>query len=123
MVMSEKQCSFRDMFCRVQKCKPEDFESRVFHQCLHRRVRWLAGIIEFFIPSFFMSDLWLIQELAKAKAADELMATIQMYQHNCHRKRAFLHDIAGFRISCGRIIRLFDLVMSEADKMGNGASP
>lgn len=97
--------SFKDRFCRVYQCLPEQFSNRVFWLCLYPQAKLFATTASSANPGAFAWDFDLIESVANAGSLNDIQAEIDL--HHYHRPLTGpLKGLLRIRISGRRLRRL-----------------
>jgi hypothetical protein len=110
--MAWAERTFGRTFCEVHHCSPEEFKSRIFWRCLHRRAWPFARLIRCFKPNFFKEDLWLVEEAGHARNRKDLGLAVISFHEDCRLRAGFLHDKLLFRISGRRLLSLLSKTLA-----------
>jgi hypothetical protein len=100
--------SFKERFCAAHHFPLEQFQRRLFWQCLHRRAWPFAGLLGLVHRQFFSLDQALIQEAGDVDNLDDLRNLIGGYREDCVVRGNFLHEHLRMRISGRRLLAAYD---------------
>lgn len=103
--------TFRQAFCRQFRCKPEDFERRLFARCLSSWMRWLVACWLAAKPDSFGRELALLTRLGEAKDVSPVLPELEGYAYENERDKPMRVAVFGIRLSRRRCLRIFRQVM------------
>jgi hypothetical protein len=102
--------SFQEAFCNQNECSIEEFESRVFWRCLHRRALPLSAFAYLIKRTFFEPDFRTIRQLGVAKSFEEFGEEVNSFRSENRRHGGLLRRRLRMRVSGRRLMALaFDL--------------
>ena len=104
---------FVDKFCQRYQCPHPDFAEAVLWRCLPPGRTFLAKIIWWCEPDLFLSDLYLINEVANAQTVEEVRRIIQFSKKE-PATRSFIRLRLKVRLSRSKLLALAESVLGES---------
>jgi hypothetical protein len=109
-----QEISFKERFCAASSCRADQFDHRLFWQCLHRRALPFAWLLKLVHRGFFSLDLALIQEAGNIDNLDDLRNLIGGYREDCVVRGNFIHEKLRMRVSGRRLLAAYDRLNRHA---------
>jgi hypothetical protein len=102
--------TFAELYCRANRCLPEDFPTQLFWESLHRHALPFAPFILLFNSKYFDADRKLIDEVSRAEKLDVVWEAVRDFFVN-PRHTGWLRRRANIRISGRRLTRIARLYL------------
>jgi hypothetical protein len=97
--------SFKELFCRENACRPEEFETRLFWRSLHRHAIPLAMVLLRVSPSFFREDFDLLRDVGTSRSRGEVVNELNRFYGRNMRDRNWFRKHLVIRVSGKRVLR------------------
>jgi hypothetical protein len=98
--------TFQEAFCLEARCSPEEYESKVFWRCLHRRALPLSALLFRINPTLFDVDIRTIRQLGVARSFEEFCGEVDSFRSENRRHGGFLRRQLYVRVSGRRLMAL-----------------
>ncbi len=105
--------NFREAFCAVYRCNPEDYGRQVFFRSMAPWRRPIARLILLTSPDVFAADFGLIDSLGDARTPSMCSSVLDELGSINMIERGFRRGLMGFRVSGGRLSDLYDSVQNH----------
>jgi hypothetical protein len=107
--------SFQTLYCEHYQCSAQEFEQRVFRECLYRHALPLAPLFASLDPCFFLEDLSFIRDVGHAASRSEVISELNRFFGRNMRERNWFRKALGIRVSGKRVLRLYRALFRGQD--------
>ena len=107
---------FRQLFSEHYGCGEEEFEQRVFNECLFRHSVPVVAVLRRWKPALFREDHDLVRDLAATHDTGEVVSELNRFYGRNARERSFLRTKLYCRISGKRVLKLYRKLARAAEE-------
>jgi hypothetical protein len=97
--------TFRQRFCRLNNCPPQEYERRVLLACLHTKSAWLARLYFKVDRENFKGDLEMIRILGKTTDYGVFKQEMEAWRSS-HPSKGYLRKKLQIRVSGKNLLKL-----------------
>lgn len=100
----EWPASFKELFCRIYNCRPENFERKLLWRAMFRHALIPAFFVSLFSHRFFHIDITEIRLLGTIRSPEHFNRELDLFHGRNVRDKNWLRRLLRIRISGRRLL-------------------